>query len=217
MRRLAPLVITLSLAGCAGLNTVTSDVATYGTWPAGRNPGTFVIERLPSQLANGPQHEALEAAARGALEQVGFKQAADAASADVSVQLGARVTRTDYAPWGYPAWWGWGGYPYGRAGFYPYYPGFYPGHYYYGRAGWGYPMGWGYPPYYYESQYDSEVGLLIRDRRDGTPLYEARASTASYSQTSAESLAAMFQAALKDFPNAVPQPHRVAVELTPAK
>jgi hypothetical protein len=65
----------------------------------------------------------------------------------------------------------------------------------------------------YESQYDQEVGLLIRDRRTGTPLYEARATNGSISRPNADVFAAMFQAALKDFPNAVPQPHRVAVQL----
>jgi hypothetical protein len=65
----------------------------------------------------------------------------------------------------------------------------------------------------YESQYDQEVGLLIRDRRTGTPLYEARATNGSISRPGSDVFAAMFQAALKDFPNAVPQPHRIAVPL----
>ena len=201
MRRLAPLVLALALGGCAALTSVTSDVATFGEWPAGRAPGSFTIERLPSQQARGARQDALEAAAREALQQAGFQPAADAGSADVVVQLGARVTRTDYTPWDDPMWWRWGGAYWHRPG-------------YYWGPGWG--PGWGFPPRY-DTQYDQEVGLLIRDRRTGTPLYEARASSASATPPGSAALGAMFQAALKDFPNAVPQPHRVAVPLAQAK
>lgn len=187
-------VAALALAGCASMNSVTSDVATYGEWPAGRAPGSYAIERLPSQQAlGGPRQEGLESAARAALEQVGFKPAADAAQADVMVQIGARATRTDYVPWDDPLWWRWG-----------------PS--YWRRPGYYWRPGWAWPPMY-ETQYDQEVGLLIRDRKTGTPLYEARATNASRSQPSSEVFAAMFQAAMKDFPNAVPQPHRVSVQL----
>jgi len=34
-----------TLGGCAALNTVTSEVATYGDWPAGRSPGRYAFER----------------------------------------------------------------------------------------------------------------------------------------------------------------------------
>ena len=193
--RLAPVALALALAGCASMNSVTSDVASFGEWPGGRAPGTFVIERLPSQKQRGPEQDSLEAGARAALEQAGFKPAADAASADVLVQVGARITRMDVTPWDDPLWWRWG-----------------PS--YWRRPGYYWRPGWGFPPHY-ESQYDQEVGLLIRDRRNGTPLYEARASNASITRPDALTLGAMFQAALKDFPNAVPQPHRIAVSLTP--
>ena len=58
-----------------------------------------------------------------------------------------------------------------------------------------------------------ERGHQMRDRKSGTPLYEARATNGSLSRPTPDVFAAMFQAALKDFPNAVPQPHRVAVQL----
>ncbi len=191
------LALSLALAGCAGMNTVTSDVASFGEWPASRSPGSYAIERLPSQKARGAEQDTLEAGVRTALEQAGFKPAADAAAADVMVQVGARVMRTDYTPWDDPLWWRWGPSYWRRPGFY-------------GRPGWGFPP-------HYESQYDQEVGLLIRDRSTGTPLYEARASNASSLRPDAATLGAMFQAALKDFPNAVPQPHRVAVPLAGAQ
>jgi hypothetical protein len=193
--RLALAAVLLALAGCAAMNSVTSDVTTYGEWPAGRAPGTFAIERLPSQQAHrGAYQDQIEAAARAALEQAGFKPAAEPAQADVVVQIGARLTRTDYVPWDDPLWWPWGPH-------------------YWRRPGYFWHPGWGWPPQY-ETQYDQEVGLLIRDRRSGAPLYEARATNESRVSPGDKVLGAMFQAALKDFPNAVPQPHRIAVQLT---
>jgi hypothetical protein len=187
---------TAALAGCASLNSVTSEVASFGEWPANRPPGTYAIERLPSQQQQrGAQQASLEASARQALEQVGFKPA-DNQNADVVVQLGARVTRYDtYDPWDDPMWWRWG-----------------PA--YWRRPGYYWRPGWGFPPHY-DSTYDSEVGLLIRDRRSGNPLYEARATSSSRIGYDTSALGAMYQAALKDFPNAVPQPHKVSVSLTP--
>ena len=192
---LAFAVSAVALAGCASMNTITSEVASFGEWPANRPPGTYAIERLPSQQARGgAQQVAFEAAARSALEQVGFRPA-DAASADVIVQLGARVTRTDFELWDDPLWWRWGPHYWRRPGYY-------------------WRPGWGFPPRY-ETQYEQEVGLLIRDRRTGTPLYEARASSESRFDPGSAAFAAMFQAAMKDFPNAVPQPHRISVPLAP--
>ena len=206
MKRLtiALAVSAAALAGCAGMNSVTSEVASYGEWPASRPPGTYVIERLPSQQQRGAQHALLEASARQALEQVGFKPG-EPGSADVIVQIGARVTRYDtYDPWDDPFWWRWGPHYWRR-------PGYWPGHYW--GPGWG--PGWGFPPHY-DTTYESEVGLLLRDRRSGNPLYEARATNSSRAGYGSSALGAMFQAALKDFPNAVPQPHRVSVSLAPA-
>lgn len=197
MKRLsiALAVSAAALAGCASMNNVTSEVASYGEWPANRPPGTYTIERLPSQQQRGAQHASLEASARQALEQVGFKPA-DPQAADVVVQIGARITRYDtYDPWDDPFWWRWGPHYWRRPGYY-------------------WRPGWGFPPHY-DSTYESEVGLLIRDRKSGNPLYEARATSSSRIGYNHGSLGAMYQAALKDFPNAVPQPHRVSVALTP--
>jgi hypothetical protein len=49
-------------------------------------------------------------------------------------------------------------------------------------------------------RYDSEVALLLRDRASGKPLYETRASHDSSSRADAATVAAMFEAALADFP-----------------
>jgi len=143
--RLAIAAAALALAGCASMNTVTSEVASYGSWPVDRSPGTYAIERLPSQQVRGAQQEGLESGARSALEEAGFQPAANAAQADVMVQIGARASRTDYVPWDDPLWWRWGPAYWRRPG-------------YYWRPGWGWPPS-------YESQYDQEVGCCSATAR----------------------------------------------------
>jgi hypothetical protein len=38
-----------ALTGCAGLNTISGEVSSFGGWPAGRALGSYGFERLPSQ------------------------------------------------------------------------------------------------------------------------------------------------------------------------
>jgi hypothetical protein len=186
----AALAAVTLLAGCAALNTVDSDVTSYSQWPAERKPGTFAFERLPSQQANAERQARLEDAARGALAAAGFTEAGDAAAADVTVQLGARVTR--YAsPWPEP-------YPW-RVG--PY-----------GWSGWGYGPRFGLGLHYSTPQVDSEVAVLMRDRKSGATLYETRASSGG--NGGQDTLAAMFEAALKDFPQPAVNPRRISVPLS---
>lgn len=198
----------LALSGCAATQ-LTSDVSTYSQWPAERKPGSYAFERLPSQQADPANQELLENSARRALDGAGFKLATDPASAEYLVQLGARVGYGDrsfyYDPWGG---WGWGGgMAYGRWGR--------PYGYRYG--GWGY--GWGYPyayPFGYPiPTYEREVALLIRDRRNGAPLFEARATSDGTGSSIEALLPALYQAALKDFPNGGVNPRRITTELAP--
>jgi len=192
------LLAAAALCGCASLNRVDSNVMSYGNWPAGRAPDFYCFERLPSQQAQPEQQAQLELAARGALEKAGFTAAAANGPCSVNVQLGSRITRYDtYSPWADP----FGGHgPDWR------YPGWH-------GAGW-YGGGWPYSYPYYYAVYDREVALLIRDKATGAPLYEARArsDSAGYSGSTAV-LAAMFEAALKDFPTPAINPRRVTVEL----
>jgi hypothetical protein len=186
------------LAGCAAMNNLDADVSSYGTWPAGRAPGSFAFERLPSQQAQGERQGQLETAARAALERAGFTQAADPAAADVTVQLGARVTRYDTSPWDDPFWWRWSGLHWRHHGWYP-------GPYAFGG------------PYGASPRYDREVAVLIRVRRSGAPLYEARAVSDGYSAGDTSVLGAMFEAALKDFPTPAVSPRKVVVPLASAR
>jgi hypothetical protein len=189
---LAALAGAALLAGCAGLNNLTSDVASFGTWPAERKPSTYAFERLPSQQAQPDLQRRLENAARPAMADAGFTEAADAQAAEVSVLLGARVSPSDRYPWDDPFWWH-GGLVWGRHGY------------------WVGPW-WGmHAP---SPTYEREVAILIRDRKTGTPLYEARASNDGASPSIESLLPAMFAAAMKDFPAAGPNPRRVVTPIT---
>ena len=71
--------------------------------------------------------------------------------------------------------------------------------------------GSGYGSYTY---YDRQVAVMLRDGSSGTPLYEARASSDAYSN-STQTLTAMFRAAMADFPKSGSVPHGVSVPLAP--
>lgn len=190
-----PLAAAAGLGGCAALNSVSADVSSFGDWPTGRQPGRFAFERLPSQAANATEADALEAAARPALLKAGFVAAEAGQDPDVLVQLGGRFTRTTRSPWDDPLWW--------RGGF---------GRYRHGP--WVGPS-WSLHMQLEASRYDSEVALLLRDRASGKPLYETRASHDGSSRADAQLVAALYQAALVDFPRPALSPRRVTVMLTP--
>lgn len=185
------LAAAASLAACSGPYTVAVDVSSYGTWPAGRANASYAFERLPSQQQSQRQ-AALEDSARAALEKAGLKPAADAKSADVLVSLGARISAQDRAPWDDPLWWRWHA-PYWR-------------HHGLWRP---YPIS---PMSMLDRRYEREVAVLLRDRASNEPLYEAHASNDGATMGDPGLLAALFQAALSDFPRARPESHRVAVQ-----
>lgn len=202
LRFICLLTITLLLGGCAALNNLSSEVSTFGPWPAERKPSSFVFERLPSQQAQPERQSQLEAAARGALEAAGFRAAPDANSAEYLMQIGARVTSNN--PWIYndPLFWRGGGF---NRGFYG--QGF-------GRWGRGWGPGWGFGGFQEYQNFEREVALLIRDRKTGQLLYEARATNDGPSSSIAALMPAMFEAALKDFPAAGPNPRNVTTQIS---
>jgi len=188
------------LAACAAVTTLQAEIASYGQWPVARAPGTYAFDRLPSQQIQPESQQRLEDAAHLALTAAGFSAVQQGAAPDVLVQLGARVTRYDRSPWDDPFWW--------RGGYY--------GPVRWAGRGWGaypYPYWSGYG-YGYYSYYDRQVAMMLRDATSGAPLYEARASSDAYSN-STETLSAMFKAALADFPKSGSVPHSVSVPLTP--
>jgi hypothetical protein len=193
-----PLIAAVvALSGCAALSSVTSDVSSFGEWPAGRKPSTYAFDRLPSQAQRAAEMDTLEGAAKGALAKAGFKPVEAGQEPDVLVQVGSRVGYTDYYPWADSLWWR------GSFGYYRHGP-------------WVGPR-WGLGVQFDARRYDREVALLIRDRSTGKPLYEARASNEGASSVaSSTTLAAMFEAALMDFPKLGMNPRRVTVALPPA-
>lgn len=182
----------LLLAGCAGMRSLSTEVSSYGPWPATRKPTTFTFDRLPSQMAQPTEQDRVEAAALPALEAAGFKQAATKDQADVLVQVGAQVVETNDR-WRDPFYWR-GDWWYGR------------------RRSFFYPsMGM---HYYSSPEYQREVGVLIRDKRSNEALYETHARYTS-TWTSDSILPALFEAALKDFPQPAISPRQVVVLLPP--
>jgi hypothetical protein len=187
--RLAWLILMAAVlaTGCATPKSITTDASSFGSWPADREPGTFAFERLPSQEAQAPAQEKLEAAASAALRRAGFKSAASPAEADVLVVVGTRLTTiaaTDpfYYPWG---------------------PRFHYGGFY-GRKRYRYRgfhgAFWGYPGYYpYAAAQILEVSLTMRDRKTQQIVHEAGAR---YDRPWGDPrlVEALFDAALKGFP-----------------
>lgn len=180
------------LSGCASFNQLHSDVSSYSRWPADRKPSTYAFERLPSQEARLETQQKLETAARPSIEAAGFTAAADPKSAEYIVQLGARVDANERSLYDDPFWWRYG-FHYGR----------------YGRGFWS-P---GFGASFATPTYEREVAVLIRDRASGQPLYEARASNDGASPSIESLLPAMFEAALKDFPNGGVNPRKVTTEI----
>ena len=179
------------LAGCASLGQLGADVSSFGDWPAGRAPGSYAFERLPSQQAQADASQALEAAATPALAAAGFQPVAAGTEPDVLVQVGASVNRSERSPWNDPLWWGggFGGWRHGP---------------------WRGPN-WGASLRIEGDRYEREVALLIRDRASGKPLFEARANSEGFDRRAAPVLKPLFSAALLDFPQTGLNPRRVRV------
>ena len=199
--RFVPLLAAALLTGCAGPRSVSNDVSSFGDWPAGRAPGSYAFDRLPSQQAQAEDTAQLEAAAAPALARAGFQPAATGQQPDVLVQVGARTQRFERSPWNDPIWWhgsSFGGWRYGP----------------WGGPHWGGSV-WGTTMVMDITRFQQEVALLIRDTASGKPLFEARASNESNFSPDAALTAAMFQAALMDFPRVGVNPRRVVVQLAP--
>ena len=189
---LSLLIAAVSLAGCASLNSLISEVSSYSQWPADRKPGSYAFERLPSQQTRPEQQQMLEDSARPALEAAGFTPAADGKESEYIVALGARVNATEQY-YDDPFWWRGGLYSHRFSRPWPYYG-----------------IGFGIPT----TTYEREVALLIRERKSGQPLYETRATNDGGSPSIQSLLPAMFEAAMKDFPAGSVTPRQVTTEIT---
>lgn len=198
----------LALGGCASFNNLTTEVSTFGSWSTDRKPSTYAFERLPSQEVRPSHQMALETAARGALERAGFVAVTDPATADYLMQIGARVNVTQ--PWVYNEplflYGGWRGGRWGRGPGWGGFDNF--GYGAYGRYGYGAGYGYGYP-----ASFEHESALLIRDRRTGQLLYEARANFTGGAPSVNYLLSTLFDSSMKDFPAVGPNPRDVTVPI----
>lgn len=186
------------LGGCAGITAINSQVSSYGQWPAGRQPGSYVFERLPSQQTRAEVQDKLEAAAQSSLAAVGFEPAKEPAQADVTVQVAAQVlvaSRPRYDPF-----WPYG--PWGRGGLAGWWG---------GRGQGGLSMSFSMEPPYAQMQVD----VLIRDRRNNQVLYETHAKLDRVGAADERLYPYLFEAALKDFPHQAVSPRMVTVEIPP--
>ena len=194
LRTLAPWLLAAALlGGCATVRTLSTEVSSFGEWPADRAAGTYVFGRLPSQQAQPETSQILESAARGALEKAGFKPVEAGKEPSVLVQVGARDARQMVSPWDDQLWW--------RGGF---------GYWRYGP--WMSPR-WGLNMRYDAPRYEQQVAVLVRDRASGKPLYETRAAVESNLRADDAVFGALFEAALMDFPHQGMNPRQVVVQI----
>lgn len=199
--------LVLGLTGCAATSVI-SQVRSFGPWPEGRQPATYVFERLPSQQLQADDQDRLESAAQPALQARGFRRVDAPEQAELSVQLDANVRvepRTRYDPslrpyfvhpvHGVPSFWG------------PTVGGWW------GSGGAGLNLSLALEPPWVTL----EVRLLIRDKRDGRVLYETHAAHERVGSVDESVLPFVFEAALDGFPQPPVGRRVVTVPLPQAK
>ncbi|MBU6503921.1 MAG: DUF4136 domain-containing protein [Burkholderiales bacterium] len=200
MRLTAALLFgVLLLSGCSGMITVENDVRAYSTLPAIPARATYRFERLPSQQADPSRQDRIEAIARQALAGVGMQF--DDADPAYSVQVEVHVQYPVPPPWSGP-WPAWG----------------FPGRYIVtprgnvvwldGFGGFGPYDGFYGPPWYLRT-----IRLTMRDLASSRIVYQTDAREDGPWANTDAILPAMFEAALRGFPNPPQGPHRVDIQI----
>jgi hypothetical protein len=193
-RLLCVLLLALALTACSGMRIVDSDVHTYTAAQGITVPASYRFERLPSQMAQTEQRDNLEAMVQAELDKVGMRL--DEAASRYSVRLELRVHRDPRSPWDDAR----------------YSAGLFLGFPVVTRHGVVYQ----HPAPFLRMEtpwYRREVSLLIRRLADGVLVYETRASSDGNWTDDAAVVPAMFEAALRDFPNPPPGPRRIDIEI----
>lgn len=194
MRRWIPLLAALELlAGCSGMRIVDSDVQSYATHQGVSVPASYRFERLPSQQVRGQSQDRLETIVQAELAKVGMQR--NDAAARYSVAFELRMARDPRAPWDDPPYWGGlrGGVVVTPAGAVVHVP----------------MVALQFDTPYYRR----EVQLLVRRLSDGVLVFESRANHDGRWSDDAAVLPAMFEAALRGFPNPPQGMRRVVVEI----
>lgn len=208
VRALLITVLALGLAGCSGLRLVDAQVSAASTLADASvlKGARYRFEQTPLQTPSSSTTSPVSAApawsydslAEQALAEVGLVR--DEANAAYTVLLGVRITPYLVDTSGRP-----------YSSLYPY-GGFSTT---WGLGAWrGSSLGWGiggrFPP---TTHYRYELSLLMRDVRSGALVYETQAVHDGPWNDSKNILGAMFQAALKDFPEQVRGPRRINIEI----
>ncbi len=191
------------------MRIVDSQVAAFSKLEALPNASTWRIERLPSQQSladvQAARQNKLEAMAALALEKFGFKPQPekDGLAAKYSVQLTARIQRSErgpfdsaYDPWSHGYGYGWG----------------LPGRDYI-VAGSGRVIYLPAVPIMPSPWYVRELGLIVRDTADNRVVYETKAQHEGRWADDEAVLPAMFAAALQGFPKPPEGTRMVKIEI----
>ncbi len=197
-KALAAIIFALvTLTGCGSMRLVDTEVHSFATPPVVSAGASYRFERLPSQQADAGRQDKLEAVAQQALMRVGLKRDDGAAGYSVQVSYGMKVDA--HAPWEQPEPWGW-------------------------NLGWG--IGWGgrggslmfgggapfgylaSSPYYWH-----QISLVMRSLATNQVVYETHAKHDGRWADSEAVLPALFEAALKDFPNPPAGVRRINIEI----
>lgn len=180
------------LSGCSTVMMVDSEVRSFATQPVMAAGVAYRFERLPSQLGNNRQ-ALLEGFAGNALGKVGLRR--DDAAAQYSVQITEGLIRENRAPWNDP-----------------WRQGMWSGSVYMGNHGNGVGLRFPMFPFPETPLFVREVGLTLRDLASQKVVYETRAVHDGPSAQGDAVLPAMFEAALRDFPNPPQGPRRIYIE-----
>lgn len=194
----AALTATL-LAGCSTIVPVDSEVKSYlGQAGAPVKGGSFRFERLPSQQVDAAQANKMEAMAQPALEKAGFRR--DDANAQYSVQLGAYSAQQIDLPASFNG-------PWPRY----VYPAYYGRFFYYHR-----PLGYR-TTVPLDPMYVSAVTVVVREMGTGRVVYETNATNEQRWFDPDKVFPPMFEAAMKDYPNAPTAPRTITISVDTAK
>lgn len=187
-------LLVLMLSGCSGMRIIDSDVRTYTVGQGVTVPASYRFELLPSQQALPEQRAWIQDMVQAELDKVGMRR--DDAAPQYSVRFDLRVHRAPRSPWDDPFLMG----------------GFYPAHPVVTRNG----VVYHYPTPFFRMEmpwYRREVSLLMRRLSDGVLVFESNARSDGYWADDEAVLPAMFEAALRDFPNPPQGPRQVLIEI----
>ena len=186
-------VATLLLSGCMTVRMVDSEVRAFSTLPVMPAGAVYRFERLPSQQSGGRQG-LLEGVAEAALTKAGLRR--NDTSARYSVQVTEGLIRENRAPYNDP-----------------WRRGVWSGSVHVGSGGSGVGLWFPMFPFPEPPLYVREVSLIIRDLASAQAVFETRAVHDGPVAQSDEVLPAMFEAALRDFPNPPQGPRRINIEV----